>query len=284
MSCPMHKNSADTFPRTKYVENTAASQPGESTSTCPALPAREIEASCPQLPENIDSLPPLLRERLLKAHRNWQQRVVDELPSEPGDFEDTHITKLDSKEDYLEESEEYKVIPGESIPATGRGNSDDGSGWLNPSAGQLYRSLKRKNKPIAYSDALDVAAVHAMVTSSTWDAIMEYEELHSSSCESPKLARFHGMDGIYSVKAKLRHYLLRQPWPYDRHDWVVNRCGEEVRYIIDYYSYPCEGDEEMYTIDARPAPSNLGNIFDRVRLGFRKLLRFENPLAGNFML
>jgi len=280
----MHTNSADKFPRAKILENVAVLNPGKSTSTCPASPARLNEASCPELPENIDSLPPLLRERLLEAHRNWQQKVVEELPSEPGDFEDTHITKLDSKEDYLEEAEEYKVIPGESIPATGRGNSDDGSGWLNPSAGQLYRSLKRKNKPIEYGDALDVAAVHAMVTSGTWDAIMEYEQLHSSACESPKLARFHGMDGIYSLKAKMRHYLLRQPWPYDRHDWVVNRCGEEVRYIIDYYSYPGDEDEEMYTIDARPAPSNLGNILDRARVGFRKLLRLENPLSGNFML
>jgi len=281
----MHQNSARIIPGTKYLENPPASTPEERKSVCPVAPARNNEPSCPELPENIDNLPPLIRERLLTAYRNWQQRLVEELPSEPGDFEDTHITKLDSKEDYLDESEEYKAIPGESIPATGRGNSNDGSGWLNPSAGQLYRSLKRKNKPIDYSDALDVAAVHAMVTSSTWDAIMEYEELHSTSCESPKLARFHGMDGIYSVKAKLRHYLLRQPWPYDRHDWVVNRCGEEVRYIIDYYAYPgAEDDEEMYTIDARPAPSNLRNIFDRVRLGLHKLLRLENPLTGNFML
>lgn len=23
--------------------------------------------------------------------------------------------------------------------------------------------------------------------------------------------------------------------PFDRHDWVVDRCGREVRYIIDFY-------------------------------------------------
>jgi len=281
----MHYNSVSTLPGAKHSENPAASTPGQSRLVCPASTAQKRESSCPKLPENIDSLPPLLQERLRTAHNNWQQKLVDELPSEPGDFEDTHITKLDSKEDYLEESDEYKAIPGESIPATGRGNSEDGSGWLNPSAGQLFRSLKRKNKPIEYSDALDVASVHALVTSSTWDAIMEYEELHSSSCEFPKLARFSGMDGIYSVKAKFRHYLLRQPWPYDRHDWVVNRCGEEVRYVIDYYSYSgVSEDDEIYTIDARPAPSNLRNIIDRVHLGFKKMLRLENPLAGNFML
>lgn len=24
--------------------------------------------------------------------------------------------------------------------------------------------------------------------------------------------------------------------PFDRHDWVINRCGQEVRYVIDFYS------------------------------------------------
>ena len=23
--------------------------------------------------------------------------------------------------------------------------------------------------------------------------------------------------------------------PFDRHDWIVDRCGQEVRYIIDFY-------------------------------------------------
>lgn len=25
------------------------------------------------------------------------------------------------------------------------------------------------------------------------------------------------------------------PLPFDRHDWYVDRCGEEVRYVIDFY-------------------------------------------------
>ncbi len=23
--------------------------------------------------------------------------------------------------------------------------------------------------------------------------------------------------------------------PFDRHDWIVDRCGKEVRYVIDFY-------------------------------------------------
>ena len=25
------------------------------------------------------------------------------------------------------------------------------------------------------------------------------------------------------------------PLPFDRHDWYVDRCGQEVRYVIDFY-------------------------------------------------
>lgn len=28
---------------------------------------------------------------------------------------------------------------------------------------------------------------------------------------------------------------LGGPLPFDRHDWYVDRCGREVRYVIDFY-------------------------------------------------
>ena len=49
------------------------------------------------------------------------------------------IEKTDSKDP-------HDMIPGMSIPATGRGNSESGDNWLNPSANQLYNALQRKDK------------------------------------------------------------------------------------------------------------------------------------------
>jgi hypothetical protein len=54
------------------------------------------------------------------------------------------------------------------------------------------------------------------------------------------------MDGIFSPKARLLNFFLGVPLPFDRHDWVVDRCGKEVRYIIDYYE-----TDGAYSIDAR---------------------------------
>ena len=61
--------------------------------------------------------------------------------------------------------------------------------------------------------------------------------------------------------------------PFDRHDWYVNRCGKEVRYVIDYYSFEtptANGDTAIdYFVDARPAVTPSG-LYDRARLAFQK--------------
>eukprot|EP00053_Salpingoeca_punica_P008307 m.74905 g.74905 ORF g.74905 m.74905 type:complete len:240 (+) comp14544_c0_seq2:133-852(+) len=164
----------------------------------------------------------------------------------------------------------HDAIPESTIPASGRGNSDDGKTWLNPSANQLFRALKRKDKPIDYEDALSVARVHEMVTDGSWSCVMEYENLHSRDCPNPTLARFEGKDGVYSPKARFLN-LFGVNLPFDRHDWTVDRCGKEVRYIIDYYS----GDDNSYSIDARPA--GFSGLFDRAHLAFRKMVNGESP-------
>ena len=40
---------------------------------------------------------------------------------------------------------------------------------------------------------------------------------------------------VFACKAKLFN-MLGVEWPFDRHDWTVDRCGKEVDYTIDYYS------------------------------------------------
>lgn len=166
-----------------------------------------------------------------------------------------------------------EVVPSSAIPSTGRGNSEDGQSWLNPSPYQLHRSLQRKGKPIAKEHSFEVAAVHEMVTNSTWECIMEYEKMYSESCGNPKLARFEGRDGDYSIKARMLN-LLGVNLPFDRHDWTVDRCGKEVKYVIDYYATGAEG-EQSYSIDARPV-GGASEWMDRVKLAFQKYSRGES--------
>ncbi len=65
--------------------------------------------------------------------------------------------------------------------------------------------------------------------------------------------------------------------PFDRHDWVVDRGGEEVRYVIDYYhdESGVEKDQlpahmhdframKSIIVDVRPAVDSVQAVIDRV--------------------
>ena len=41
---------------------------------------------------------------------------------------------------------------------------------------------------------------------------------------------------LCSPLARVRSWITGEV-PFDRHDWVVDRCGKEVRYVIDFYFY-----------------------------------------------
>jgi len=56
------------------------------------------------------------------------------------------------------------------------------------------------------------------------------------------------------------------PLPFDRHDWTIDRCGREVRYVIDYYSAPDEGDNPVFYLDVRPALDSIDSIVDRIKV------------------
>ena len=72
----------------------------------------------------------------------------------------------------------------------------------------------------------------------------------------------------------LNDFCFRYELPFDRHDWIIDRCGKKVRYIIDYYDI---GDEDLYSkgefvhLDCRPALDSFEALADRTRVAF---LRF----------
>jgi cytochrome c heme-lyase len=49
--------------------------------------------------------------------------------------------------------------------------------------------------------------------------------------------------------------LLGYKPPFDRHDWVVDRCGTKVEYVIDFYAGKDEGKVGSglnFYLDVRP--------------------------------
>ena len=57
--------------------------------------------------------------------------------------------------------------------------------------------------------------------------------------------------------------------PFDRHDWIVDRCGKEVRYVIDYYDGgQVAADYKFALLDVRPAMDSWENCWDRMKVAW----------------
>ena len=55
--------------------------------------------------------------------------------------------------------------------------------------------------------------------------------------------------------------------PFDRHDWIVDRAGREVRYVIDYYDGELRpGSHQFAQLDVRPALDSIDAMWDRMKV------------------
>lgn len=134
-----------------------------------------------------------------------------------------------------------------SIPKGGT----DADTWLYPSPQMFWNALVRKNKTEGASETdIDaVIAVHNNMNETTWKQVLSWEDIHPTRTAGgePKLLRFMGRPDELSPKARIK-MLFGHPAPFDRHDWIVDRGGQEVRYVIDYYH-----DESGVGLDVRPS-------------------------------
>ena len=64
-------------------------------------------------------------------------------------------------------------------------------------------------------------------------------------------------------------HTFRYELPFDRHDWIIDRCGKDVRYIIDYYDGGKINEKYMFALlDVRPAMDSWDNIWDRMKVAW----------------
>jgi len=100
-----------------------------------------------------------------------------------------------------------------------------------------------------------IVPIHNAVNERAWEEIKSWERGRGAeSCGGPKLDSFSGLSTSMSPKARLNSLLGYHP-PFDRHDWVVDRCGTKVEYVIDFYAGKDEGKTEKslnFYLDVRP--------------------------------
>ena len=146
------------------------------------------------------------------------------------------------------------------------------SHWVYPSQQQFYNALKRKNHETNAEDIESILHIHNDMNERCWQEIVRMEQrLSSGGCE-PRLVRFAGRPSDMTPKARILSWLGMAPKPFDRHDWIVDRCGREVRYVIDYYHAPhARPGTAVFYVDARPALDNVTGVKDRLTMFYDEM-------------
>ncbi|XP_041357260.1 holocytochrome c-type synthase-like [Gigantopelta aegis] len=163
------------------------------------------------------------------------------------------------------------------IPKAGKENEF----WVYPSQQMFWNAMLRKGwrwkeSDIEQTDMENIIKIHNANNDQAWDEVLKWEALHAKECDCPKLKRFGGKAKDFSPRARIRSW-LGYSLPFDRHDWIIDRCGKDVRYIIDYYDGGEVDSQYKFTIlDVRPAFDSFGGIWDRMRVA---VLRWRMSLT-----
>ncbi|KAJ1921981.1 holocytochrome c synthase [Mycoemilia scoparia] len=139
--------------------------------------------------------------------------------------------------------------------------------WEYPSPQQFYNALARKGMPAPEDDIEMMVQIHNFLNEGAWQEVLKWEAMHNDECPFPRLERLQGRPNELSPKARIYGWLYGTK-PFDRHDWYVNRCGKQVRYVIDYYDAPPEGDMPAFHLDIRPALDSFEALKDRAKVTF----------------
>lgn len=147
--------------------------------------------------------------------------------------------------------------------------------WVYPSQQMFWNAMLRKGwrwekDELKQEDMDNIIKIHNANNEQAWQEVLKWEALHYHECSKPRLKSFGGKATAYSPRARFRA-LLGYELPFDRHDWIVDRCGQEVRYIIDYYDGGMVDDKYKFAIlDVRPAMDSFDNVWDRMKVAYMR--------------
>ncbi|KAF7561530.1 hypothetical protein G7046_g2610 [Stylonectria norvegica] len=131
----------------------------------------------------------------------------------------------------------------------------DASGnWVYPSEKMFFEAMRRKGYDARVADMKTIVPIHNAVNERAWKEIREWEApyLAESKCGGPKLESFANKKTNMTPTARI-NTILGFTAPFDRHDWVIDRCGTRVEYVIDFYAGRPDGKPgPSFYLDVRP--------------------------------
>ncbi|KAI9458043.1 cytochrome C1 heme lyase [Russula earlei] len=229
-----------------------------STDKCP-VDHKSLGSSCP-----VDHT----------ARSTWRDVLPhssDTLSSGTTDSRSTGTTAVPLPES-LSTSRETSSIP-----------RSDKENWVYPSEAQFYAAMARKNHDPRAPDMKVVVPIHNAVNERAWSRIKEWEAGRGGErCGGVRLVSFKGRPREPSPKARILTLLGYNP-PFDRHDWIVDRCGTRMRYVIDFYAgRPLPGTSNVsFFLDVRPALDSWEAVSMRTRMFVTRWRRvFRETFSG----
>ena len=151
-------------------------------------------------------------------------------------------------------------------------SNDQQTNWVYPSEQMFFNAMKRKGWGPKEEDMPVVVSIHNAVNERAWGEVMKWENMHKDECDCPKLFKFMGRPKDLSPRARVNG-LMGYKKPFDRHDWIVDRCGKKVRYIIDFYEgqkNKSNRGKQGFFLDTRPALDSFGAVVDRAKVWFHR--------------
>jgi cytochrome c heme-lyase len=226
--------------------------------------AQQQQAQTPQPPVPSSSSPPRMRLRLPPSARFSLDSGLWELPPSPNQPQ-PNPSGLDSQREISTIPRSLSTATGKPLNAAERaalpsnaerdtGHDEASGNWIYPSQEMFFAAMKRKGHEAQAQDMSSVVPIHNAVNERAWSEIKKWEEGQGSEkCGGPKLVSFAGDSKALTPKARWNNF-IGYALPFDRHDWVVDRCGKHVDYVIDFYSGKGEGLIKglNFYLDVRP--------------------------------
>ncbi|VDM70753.1 unnamed protein product [Strongylus vulgaris] len=109
--------------------------------------------------------------------------------------------------------------------------------WTYPSPQMFWNAMLKKGwrwqeDQLSEKDMENIIRIHNANNEEAWHEVLKWENLLHPECAEPKLKSFKGDAKKITPRARFRNIFLGYELPFDRHDWIVDRCGiKEVNHL-----------------------------------------------------
>ncbi|CAK4033079.1 cytochrome c1 heme lyase [Lecanosticta acicola] len=208
--------------KAKGQQQPTPSHPPIASSSTPIQPSRwSLDGGRWEPIQSIPSLSPASQPKRPKMYTLSQDREISSIPRA------VTISPSDLN------SAERAALPANNEKDTG--HDRDSGNWIYPSQEMFFNAMQRKGHSADPSDMQSIVPIHNAVNERAWSEIKVWERgWGGERCGGPKLVSFAGDSKALTPRARWKS-MMGYTEPFDRHDWVIDRCGTKVEYVIDFY-------------------------------------------------